>query len=310
MKRSWTAVLLTVLMLSLCACCAKEEGDTSVPAAQEKSASEQEEDMDPWTEADVQTLLEEHNARLVGFQDIGGIRLVRYEQEYDLLQALAVVDDEARTLTPLVGGLMPEAKVAAPEDDALLNGLYILHPGTNPHGPQRCWPTVERLWLPRSEVMPLDSSVQPYPMPRESSFTIGHHTGARVERVTLGSKRIYFEFLDDGGLFVGGGPLTPVMEVSFEGDVCTVFFPETSLDEGFSVVNCEESSEHTPVCRSAENTEEGALLRFDCGLLYQRDDEERQTRWYIEESEHPITWLPRATICFESHWPENWPEGW
>lgn len=330
MKRCFFAALGVVLMLNLCACAAQtpaqppaEEPAVSAPAEPSAPVEETEKapepqvvpqpevlPLEPWTDEDVLELLGQYNANFVEFQDVGQVRLVRYEQEYDLLHALALVDYQARTLVPLTGGLMPEAKVGAADNDPMLNGLYILHTGTNPHGPQKEWPMLEHLWLPQNEITPLYSYRQPYLMSREQSFAVGHHTGARVERLTLGHNRICFEFLDDGGLFVGGGPLTPCMEVSFEGDECTVFFPNTVLDEFFRVVEEQEDSQFTPVFLSAEDTWDGAILKFDCGLLYQHDGEDRQTRWYIEEDDHPITDLPRATVCFEAYWPENYPEGW
>lgn len=310
--RRFLPALYAALLLLLCACGQTAPGHPAAspsPIGSLPSSSAPPE-QEPWTDRDVKALLEACHADLVEFQDIGATRLVRYTQEDDMTQTLALVDFQQHTLTPLTEGLMPEAKIGAMDNDAVLNGLYILHPGTNPHGPQQLWPTLEHLWLPQSAVEPVRSTQLCYLMPRERSFSIGHHQGGGVERVTLGNGRIYFEFLDNGGLLMGGGPLTPQMAVSFRDGICTVFFPGSVLDEAFQAVELQPERPSEPALLSAVDTAAGAQLEFACGSLFQNDTEESQIRWYIEESGHPVTELPRAAICFERCWTSNYPEGW
>ena len=323
MRRFYTIAAMAML-LAVLGSCAGPSGSgeqppvsssavTSTPiSATDSLSSEEAPNLLPsvWSDQDVVELLEQYGAQLIEIWESGGVTLVRYRLEGESLESVALADYRAGRLLPLTNTLMPGIQVST-QEDAWSTGIFILHPGSNIYTSHQLWPTVEQLWLPQSPLELPHSDKEPYLMSQERSFSIGNHYGARVERVTMTDDMIYFEFLDNGGLFVGGDPITPVTQVSFQGDVCTVFFPDSILDPEFQAVlsDVHDSADSISLL-SAEDTEAGAELKFSCGDLFQRDDGERETRWYIQESADPVTWLPRAAICFKPHWSGNYPEGW
>lgn len=236
---------------------------------------------------------------VVEIRDAAGRTVVRYADGDASLsyQRLALFDRESGELRPFAGGLVPEAEFAVAEDGAVL----VLRPGTCLEDPSRLWPAVERWELPGNPADPPVSSVRPYLMPLDHGYSIGSHMGGTLERVWFLEDRVVLEFGDNGGLFVGGDPITPVTRVSFGGGICTVRLPGSILGEGLSPQGL----------WRAEDTREGAVIAFDCaqnGFECGAD-----TRWYMEEDTHPATGLPFAAICFASgRWAENGgcPEGW
>lgn len=322
MRRFFMISAMAMLLAVLGACAGPSDSVEPPPAASSvvpstpisgagPSFSEGEPDIPTsvWSDQVVAELLAQYGARLIECWESGGVTLVRYQLEDELLESVALADHQTGRLLPLTNALMPGTQVSAKED-AWTTGIFFLHPGNDIHGPHQLWPTVECLWLPLTPLDAVRSDTEPYLMSRDCSFFIGSHYGARVERVTMTHDMIYFEFLDNGGLFAGGDPITPVTQVSFQDDVCTVFFPDSILDPEFHAVTPEVFSPAEISLLSAEDTEDGAELKFACGDLFQRDGGERETRWYIQESADPVTRLPRAAICFEPYWSSHYPEGW
>lgn len=310
MRRTVFAIS-AALLLSLTACGqAAEDGMVGVPAESDPASVSVLEEAARWTDAEVTALLEEHHASVVGFQPLGGLDIVRYVQEFDLYETLAVIDREERELTPLKGDLMPEAKVAAMNDP---EHIFVLHPGTDAVAGYRLWPTVERLFLPQNPVTPLYTSEEPYRMPTTQSFTVGNHHGLeelQIKRVELGADCIRFRFVqNEDGVFLGGIPYTPEMEVSFDGDTCTVTFPGVTMHGDMEIV-CLAEWENTPDYRQAVDQNGDSVLTFTCPSLVKEQKEGYETRWYVKEAQDPSTGLPVPTLTLDTHWVESYPVGW
>lgn len=310
MRRTVFAIS-AALLLSLTACGqAAEDGTVSVPAESDPASVSVPEEAARWTDAEVTALLEEHHASVVDFQPLGGLDIVRYVQEFDLYETLAVIDREERELTPLKGDLMPEAKVAAMNDP---EHIFVLHPGTDAVAGYRLWPTVERLFLPQNPVTPLYTSEEPYRMPTTQSFTVGNHHGLeelQIKRVELGADCIRFRFVqNEDGVFLGGIPYTPEMEVSFDGDTCTVTFPGVTMHGDMEIV-CLAEWENTPDYRQAVDQNGDSVLTFTCPSLVKEQKEGYETRWYVKEAQDPSTGLPVPTLTLDTHWVESYPVGW
>ena len=304
--------LSAALLLSLTACGpTAEDGTTaSVPAESAPVSVSVPEEPTRWTDGEVTALLEEYHASVVDFQPLGGLDIVRYVQEFDLYETLAVIDREERELTPLKGDLMPEAKVATMDNS---EHIFVLHPGTDAVADYRLWPTVERLFLPQNPVTPLYTSEEPYRMPTTQSFTVGNHHGLeelQIKRVELGADSIQFRFVqNEDGVFLHGIPYTPQMEVAFDGDTCTIIFPGVSMHGDFEVV-CEEEWENTPDYRQAVDRNGDSVLTFSCPSLVKEHQEGYETRWYVKEAQDPSTGLPVPTLILDNHWIESYPVGW
>lgn len=311
MRRTVFAIS-AALLLSLTACGpAAEDGTTaSVPAESAPVSVSVPEEPTRWTDGEVTALLEEYHASVVDFQPLGGLDIVRYVQEFDLYETLAVIHREERELLPLAGDLMPEAKVATLDHS---EHIFVLHPGTDAIAGYRLWPTVECLFLPKNPVTPLYSSEEPYRMSTTQSFTVGNHHGLeelQIKRVELGGDSIRFSFVqNEGGVFLGGIPYTPEMEVSFDGDTCTVTFPGVTMHGDMEVV-CLEEWENTPDYRQAVDRNGDSVLTFSCPSLVKEHKEGYETRWYVREAQDPSTGLPVPTLTLDTHWIESYPVGW